>query len=155
MPAQLSSGTPTEVSSPARLYALTKMCRHDWGGYVAIAAAATHPHVVRRIAVLCVPHMRAFMSLPLLQIFRSWFGGCLFVWINEPQHRSHIAPRYVFLFQLPFLPHRMLPACNFAFVDLLYYTWSTSHIFSQYDLSSSTRQQRIFLTASAERTCSA
>lgn len=82
---------------------------HDWGGYIAITAAKMHPDVVSRIAVLCVPHMLAFMSLPLKQIFRSW---------------------YVFLFQAPFFPHRMLPAWNFAFVDLLYQTWSAGHTFS-------------------------
>jgi pimeloyl-ACP methyl ester carboxylesterase len=49
-----------------------RLIRHDWGGYIAIAAAAQRPEIARRIAVLCVPHMRAFTSLPLLQLFRSW-----------------------------------------------------------------------------------
>jgi pimeloyl-ACP methyl ester carboxylesterase len=55
------------------LKGLMLILRHDWGGYVAIAAANMYPSIVRRIAVLCVPHMRAFTLLPLMQLLRSWY----------------------------------------------------------------------------------
>ena len=38
--------------------------------------------------------------------------------------------RYVFLFQTPFLPHRLLPTLNYLFIDLLYHTWSPGSSFS-------------------------
>jgi pimeloyl-ACP methyl ester carboxylesterase len=55
-----------------RHFAVLFFGRHDWGGYIAIAAATLHPTVVDRIAVLCVPHMRSFTALPLMQLCRSW-----------------------------------------------------------------------------------
>jgi len=69
-----SSGALTEFSriSPLSFFAVLFFVRHDWGGYIAITAATMHPNVVPRIAVLCVPHMRAFAALPLMQLFRSW-----------------------------------------------------------------------------------
>ena len=68
-----SSGILAHFVTQHALQALILIVRHDWGGYVAIAAANMHPSVVRRIAVLCVPHMRAFMLLPLMQLLRSWY----------------------------------------------------------------------------------
>lgn len=63
---------------------------HDWGGMVAWTAAANHPDVVTKLAVLNIPHPRQ-MSKHLITSFRqlrkSW---------------------YVFFFQLPWLPERTI-----------------------------------------------
>ena len=39
--------------------------------------------------------------------------------------------RYVFLFQIPFLPYHLLPTWNFVFIDLLYRTWSPGSSFCE------------------------
>lgn len=67
-----SSGPPT-ISDFCHIEFNNIPARHDWGGYVAITAATLHPNVFRRVAVLCVPHMRAFKLLPLMQLVRSWY----------------------------------------------------------------------------------
>jgi len=63
---------------------------HDWGGGAAWAAAALHPEVVDRLAVLNCPHplalARALWRSPAQQL-RSW---------------------YMLFFQLPWLPERLL-----------------------------------------------
>jgi len=65
---------------------------HDWGGGVAWNVAMTHPEKVERVAVLNAPHglvmMKNLRGNPR-QLLRSW---------------------YMFLFQLPFLPEKMLTA---------------------------------------------
>jgi pimeloyl-ACP methyl ester carboxylesterase len=63
---------------------------HDWGAVVAWMTAMNHPEVVERLAILNVPHPRR-MALEGLrrpkQLVKSW---------------------YVFFFQLPWLPERLL-----------------------------------------------
>lgn len=64
---------------------------HDWGGIIAFHVAAHFPDVVDRLAVINAPHPALFlreMKKPA-QLLRSW---------------------YVFFFQLPFLPERLLSA---------------------------------------------
>ena len=60
---------------------------HDWGAAVAWAVAALHPEVVKKLAILNVPHpnemKRAFEGFNLAQWMKSW---------------------YIFFFQLPFIP---------------------------------------------------
>ena len=62
---------------------------HDWGAAVARAVAAFHPDVVKKLAILNVPHpnemKRAFESFNPAQWKKSW---------------------YIFFFQLPFIPER-------------------------------------------------
>ncbi len=67
---------------------------HDWGAMVAWGAAAYHPEVVRRLAILNVPHPHRFRQglRTRAQLRRSW---------------------YVFAFQLPGLPERVLRAGGF------------------------------------------
>jgi len=63
---------------------------HDWGGGLAWHVAATLPHVVEKLAVLNCPHpllMQRALGSSLGQLRRSW---------------------YMFFFQLPVLPERML-----------------------------------------------
>jgi ribosomal protein L7/L12 len=67
------------------------VCGHDWGGAVAWHVAATRPAFVRKLAVLGAPHpaqMATALRTSRQQLRRSW---------------------YMFLFQLPWLPERVLP----------------------------------------------
>jgi epoxide hydrolase 4 len=76
---------------------------HDWGGVVAWCLAARHPEVVDRLVVLNAPHpdrMREALRDGNAQRRRSW---------------------YIFLFQLPFFPERMLTREN-AMARLFYGT---------------------------------
>lgn len=70
---------------------------HDWGGIVAWAVAGEHPEVVERLAILNVPHpltMMRGLRRPA-QVMRSW---------------------YMFAFQLPFVPERLIRRNDFAIV---------------------------------------
>lgn len=62
---------------------------HDWGGAVAWAAAFIHPEVVARLAILNMPHPRR-----MLQGLRT--------------PRQLRKSSYMFFFQLPWLPERLL-----------------------------------------------
>ena len=68
---------------------------HDWGAAVAWATAMTHPALVRRLAILNVPHPRRFLQglRTPRQLLKSW---------------------YVFFFQLPELPERVVRARQWA-----------------------------------------
>jgi epoxide hydrolase 4 len=67
---------------------------HDWGGAIAWAFAREHPEMLHRLVVLNAPHSSIFARkmLQSRQIFRSW---------------------YIFFFQLPWLPERLLRAGDF------------------------------------------
>ena len=64
---------------------------HDWGAAVAWALGSLYPEVVKKLAILNVPHpnemRRAFLSLNLSQWLKSW---------------------YIFFFQLPFIPEKIV-----------------------------------------------
>ncbi|HTU84973.1 MAG TPA: alpha/beta fold hydrolase [Solirubrobacteraceae bacterium] len=65
---------------------------HDWGAAVAWVTAIRHPEAVQRLAILNVPHPRRMVEAlrrPGRQLLRSW---------------------YMFFFQLPWLPERLLAA---------------------------------------------
>ncbi len=66
---------------------------HDWGAAVAWVTAMNHPEVVRRLAILNVPHPRRLLAglRHPRQLAKSW---------------------YMFAFQLPWLPERMVRAQN-------------------------------------------
>ena len=70
---------------------------HDWGGAVAWATAARHPEVVQRLAVLNLPHPRRLLRglLTARQLRKSW---------------------YMFAFQLPALPERMVQGGRWKFL---------------------------------------
>ncbi|HEX3692932.1 MAG TPA: alpha/beta hydrolase [Solirubrobacteraceae bacterium] len=69
---------------------------HDWGAAVAYAVAMYHPEVVRRLAILNVPHpvrmLEGFRTLR--QLRKSW---------------------YMFFFQIPRLPERLIARDDFSF----------------------------------------
>lgn len=70
---------------------------HDWGAVVAWHVAMLHPEIVRRLAILNVPHP-VTMARGLLrpaQLARSW---------------------YIFFFQLPRLPERLVASRGFGAV---------------------------------------
>ncbi|WP_346995585.1 alpha/beta fold hydrolase [Dietzia sp. SLG310A2-38A2] len=62
---------------------------HDWGAAVAWGVAASHPDRVRSLTAVSVPHPAAFLRAMILsdQLLRSWYIG---------------------MFQLPWLPERLL-----------------------------------------------
>lgn len=64
---------------------------HDWGAVVAWGLAAAHPEKVRTLTALSVPHPQAFLTsfVTSLQALKSW---------------------YMFAFQLPAVPERLLTA---------------------------------------------
>ena len=66
---------------------------HDWGAAVAWQTAMQHPEAVERLAILDVPHPRRFLQglRTRRQLARSW---------------------YMLVFQLPWLPERLIRARN-------------------------------------------
>jgi pimeloyl-ACP methyl ester carboxylesterase len=75
---------------------------HDWGGFTAYTAANIAPQCIDKLVVMAVPHMRQGNS-SLAQLRKSW---------------------YVMLFQLPWLPERLVRRDDFEFIDQLYRDWS-------------------------------
>jgi epoxide hydrolase 4 len=70
---------------------------HDWGAAVAWATAAIHPDVVRRLAILNLPHPRRMLEglRHREQLKRSW---------------------YMFAFQLPWLPERVVASGRYKWL---------------------------------------
>jgi pimeloyl-ACP methyl ester carboxylesterase len=68
---------------------------HDWGAAVAYLTAMEHPDVVKRLAILNVPH-----PARMIASFRTW--------------RQLRKSWYMFFFQLPVIPERLLAANDFA-----------------------------------------
>ncbi len=79
-----------------------------WGGLLAWTAAVTHPHVVRGIVPLSMPHPKRLRDALLAE---------------GPQRR---AAGYIFGFQLPFLPERSLTRDDAARVGGLLREWSAA-----------------------------
>jgi epoxide hydrolase 4 len=69
---------------------------HDWGAAVAWATAMNHPEIVERLAILNVPHPRRLLHglRRPRQLVKSW---------------------YMFFFQLPWLPERVVRAQRWWF----------------------------------------
>lgn len=74
---------------------------HDWGGFSAYTAANIAPQCIDKLVVMAVPHMHK-SNFSLAQLRKSW---------------------YVMLFQLPWLPERLVRRNNFEFIDQLYRDW--------------------------------
>lgn len=81
---------------------------HDWGGLAAYTAANLAPQKIRKLVVMCVPHMAGARN-SWIQLKKSW---------------------YVFFFQLPWWPERKLVERNFRLIDRLYRDWSPSWRFT-------------------------
>jgi pimeloyl-ACP methyl ester carboxylesterase len=75
---------------------------HDWGGFAAYTAANIAPQQIDKLVVMAVPHMHN-TRFSLAQLRKSW---------------------YVLLFQLPWLPERLVQRNHFAFIEQLYRDWS-------------------------------
>jgi epoxide hydrolase 4 len=69
---------------------------HDWGAAVAYAVAMRHPEVVRRLAILNVPHPTRMLEgfRTLRQLRKSW---------------------YMFFFQIPRLPEYLIARDDYSF----------------------------------------
>ena len=69
---------------------------HDWGAAVAYTVAMSHPEVVRRLAILNVPHTARMLEgfRTLKQLRKSW---------------------YMFFFQIPKLPEYLIGRDDFSF----------------------------------------
>jgi epoxide hydrolase 4 len=69
---------------------------HDWGAAVAYMTAMRHPELLEKLAILNVPHPERMLSgfRTLRQLRKSW---------------------YMFFFQLPGLPERLLARDDFSF----------------------------------------
>jgi pimeloyl-ACP methyl ester carboxylesterase len=69
---------------------------HDWGAAVAYTVAMNHPEVVRRLAILNVPHTARMLEgfRTLKQLRKSW---------------------YMFFFQIPRLPEHLIARDDFSF----------------------------------------
>jgi pimeloyl-ACP methyl ester carboxylesterase len=83
---------------------------HDWGGFLAWVTATLRPDVVRRLAVLSIPHPLT-MRTAMLPGRRAGAGG---------QAR---ASSYILGFQLPWRPERRLVADNAAYVGEILQRW--------------------------------
>jgi pimeloyl-ACP methyl ester carboxylesterase len=80
---------------------------HDWGGLLAWSVAALHPRVVRRLAVLSMPHpLRLRAAL-----------------VTDPRGQLR-ATAYLFGFQLPRYPESLLRDDDGALVGRLLRKWS-------------------------------
>lgn len=82
---------------------ISMLVGHDWGAFAAWAAAADHPDVFERLAILNVPHPVCFSRglKTLQQLQKSW---------------------YIFAFQTPLLPELFLEFANFALLRNLLQT---------------------------------
>lgn len=78
---------------------------HDWGGHLAWSAAAIHPTLVRKLAVVSIPH-----PLRFAEALRQ----------DNAQRR---ASGYIARFQMPWTPERWLAADDAANVGAILHRW--------------------------------
>jgi pimeloyl-ACP methyl ester carboxylesterase len=88
---------------------------HDWGAAVAWATAIAHPQVVERLAILNLPHPRRLLEglRTARQLRRSW---------------------YMFLFQVPWLPERLIALNRWQFVRDLFARDAATDAFTAADI---------------------
>ncbi|HEX4477984.1 MAG TPA: alpha/beta fold hydrolase, partial [Polyangiaceae bacterium] len=84
----------------------TVLVGHDWGATATYAAVAHAPRAFRRAVTLAVPHVAAFQKNLAASV------------------RQQLRSGYMVFFTLPFLPERIVPRNDFAFVDALWKRWS-------------------------------
>jgi pimeloyl-ACP methyl ester carboxylesterase len=80
-------------------YAQADIVGHDWGGAIAWETAIRDPDLVRRLGILNAPNPEAYRDLLKRspeQLLKSW---------------------YVFLFQVPWVPERLLMADDYRVVE--------------------------------------
>lgn len=97
-------------------YARAVVVGHDWGGSVAWDVAIRDPALLDRLVVLNSPHPELFrealVSSPT-QVLKSW---------------------YVFLFQLPWIPERILEADDYRVVGEMLTDTATPEAFTDADI---------------------
>ena len=81
---------------------------HDWGAFATYGAAALAPERWSRVVTLSVPPASVLLGgmMTPAQLKRSW---------------------YIWFFQMAGLPEVMVPADDFAVIDLLWADWSPGH----------------------------
>jgi pimeloyl-ACP methyl ester carboxylesterase len=98
-------------------YTRARVAGHDWGGAVAWSLAARHPELVQRLAILNMPHLtvmaRALRGGSLRQMLRSW---------------------YIFFFQIPRLPERLLAGNDFLGLERILYAGALRGTFTPVDV---------------------
>jgi len=97
-------------------YAQAAVVGHDWGGLLAWELAIREPTLVRQLVVMNAPHPERFQRQLLQsprQLAKSW---------------------YVFLFQLPWVPERLLQAADYRAVETLLADTSTPDAFTDADV---------------------
>ncbi|MEM7111488.1 MAG: alpha/beta hydrolase [Chloroflexota bacterium] len=90
---------------------------HDWGAAVSWWLAVHYPERVKKLVILNVPHhsvMGSFLRRNLAQIRRSW---------------------YIFYFQIPWLPEKMVRARSWYFMERALTGSSQEGTFSQLELA--------------------
>jgi pimeloyl-ACP methyl ester carboxylesterase len=81
----------------------------DWGAAISYGALGAFPQLFRRAVVLAIPHP--------VQIRRTLR--------RSPRHV--VRAFHWYLFQLPWLPEKLLRARNFAFLEFLWRLWSPAY----------------------------
>jgi pimeloyl-ACP methyl ester carboxylesterase len=81
----------------------------DWGAAIGYGVLGAFPELVRRAVILAVPHP--------LQVKRTLR--------RSPKHV--IRSFHWFLFQLPWLPERLIRARDHAFIEFLWWLWSPAY----------------------------
>lgn len=93
----------------------TILVGHDWGGIVSWHLATYHPELFRKIVIANVPHPGALRKkIVLKQFLKSW---------------------YIYFFQLPFVPERLIAMNNFSFLAKSMLNTSLPGTFSAEDMS--------------------
>lgn len=106
-----------DIAALIRGFGVEQACLvgHDWGAAVAYATAMRHPQLIRKLAILNVPHTARMLAgfRTLKQLRKSW---------------------YMFMFQLPVLPERMLAREHYSFAKRSLRAGSKKGTFSDEDL---------------------
>jgi pimeloyl-ACP methyl ester carboxylesterase len=82
---------------------------HDWGAVATYAALRLRPAAFRKAVTIAVPHVSAFTKNTS----------------RDPAQQRRSA--YMAFFMLPFIPERVVPRKDFAFVDALWRRWSPGY----------------------------
>jgi len=80
-------------------YSECVLVAHDWGGAIASGFAQSQPHMVQKLILMNIPHMKAFLKHMYAnpsQLLKSW---------------------YMFFFQLPYLPELFMWNDDFSAMD--------------------------------------
>jgi pimeloyl-ACP methyl ester carboxylesterase len=121
-PAGVDSYRPAQLVADVRGlvealgHAQAAVVGHDWGGAVAWETAIREPDLVRQLVVLNAPHPEAYRRALLRspeQLYKSW---------------------YVFLFQVPWLPERLLAADDYRAVEAMLTDTVAPEAFSKADV---------------------